>query len=1373
MKKFTLIFAAILFVVLALNTAAMRGLMSWFNTPVTTKAEIAGKDGALTVTAPNTIVNKYAVLAVDAPVGATLIAVNNPGGSAGLDPATLTAGDLLLVIQMAGASINNSDSPSYGQVTDFKNAGHHEFVTVNAVINGNMIVINPPCSGLRFAYTAAGKAQVIRVPQYTSLTIDSGGSLTAPAWNGRIGGIVAVHVQNNAIINGAIDVSSLGFRGGALSPAGGGGFRNDYVTLQQDFGAEKGEGIAGYQMEYDIFGGRYGRGAAANAGGGGTSHNSGGGGGANGNNGNAYTGQGIMDPNPSYLAAWALDPSYIANGNALTNSSGGGRGGYSYSVNEQNAMTTAPGDASWGGDFRRQVGGLGGHPLNQDTSGRIFFGGGGGAGAQNNDAGGGGGAGGGLIYIIADSVSGSGQLRANGANGGNTRNENRDGAGGAGAGGTIVVAAKTLSGISGIADGGNGGNQSTPFQTTFPNEAEGPGGGGGGGFIAYSGGSMTTSVKGGVNGTTLATSQTEFLPNGATRGASGTTSNATINVPFCSTYADLSITKTNNTTTIVPGAPTTYTIVAQNNGPNAVFSIPVIDTPPPIFSNISWTCTASSGSRCLISMGTGAINTKVDLLVGGTATFQLTATADPSATGTVTNTARIIIPDGAVDTNPNNNTASDTDTFTPQADLSILKTADSATVLPGSQITYRIAATNNGPSAVTGANVRDMLPITLSNASWTCTATAGSSCVPSNGTGNINSTVNLLVGGVANFTLTATLASDATGTLTNTATITPPSGVSDPNNANNTSTVNTPITSRSDLQIVKTASQNPIPAGSELTYSLVVTNLGPAPATNVKVTDALNSDLVFISATATQGSCTGTTNITCNLGTLGASPPANQATVTIRVRIPANFDVGPLPNTAVVESTTQDPNPGNNTSMTTVNVTPPPGANFNPADIKVTNTTTDVCIDGSTTINVEIDLTNSGNGIQKDNPGPELLGNFPVELSGITASCSSTSGSCRISSSQIEWNGQIDPGQTVKIFYSARVRQSIEVGARFCTNYRVNYDTNSDEINDAVTTFTSCLRANCTPPPCSGPDCPDDTIGTPYPLGPNSLASDQRPGSILIFPYFSSDATAPMAQNTRISISNTDKFRPAYMHMFFVDGSTCTIADSFLCLTPDQTISFLASDFDPGISGYLIVVAVDSEGCPTNFNKLIGDEYIKLATGHFASLGATAVPAIDPPSCNPALGQATINFNGIEYSQLGRSLIMDNVSSPLDGNSTLLVLDSIGGNLLDGSTTLGVIFGLAYDDKEIGHSFSLNPGVCQLRQIFTGTNPRLSPRLTEIIPSGHSGWFRLTLQQDRVMVGVMLNTTPNPNGYNGGHNLHIQTLGNTSLTIPLLSPPCQ
>ena len=121
------------------------------------------------------------------------------------------------------------------------------------------------------------------------------------------------------------------------------------------------------------------------------------------------------------------------------------------------------------------------------------------------------------------------------------------------------------------------------------------------------------------------------------------------------------------------------------------------------------------------------------------------------------------------------------------ADLSITKTDANATVRPNENIAYTITVTNNGPQAVIGATVTDVLPSALTNASWVCAAGGGAGCAAS-GSGNINDTVNLPVGGSVAYTLSAKVDLGARGTVVNTATVTLPGGVSDPLLSNNTST---------------------------------------------------------------------------------------------------------------------------------------------------------------------------------------------------------------------------------------------------------------------------------------------------------------------------------------------------------------------------------------------------------------------------------------------------------------------------------------------------------------------------------------------------------------------------------------------------------
>ncbi|MDB4534368.1 PKD domain-containing protein [Vicingaceae bacterium] len=496
-----------------------------------------GKDGSKTVTGTE-VVNAYTELGWNTGAGSTGISVVSSNLSSNFSN-NLGAGDLLMIIQVQGAQIINSNplnSSDWGQVEYYQRTGNYEFVQVKNVPNSTNINLDCPLQkdySSNFSGSLVYKTMVIRVPRYTDLTINSGGKVTADIWNGSTGGIVAIEVDGITTINsgGSIDVSEIGFRGGQPeSNSFGGGSR--FADNNSGEGAEKGEGIAGDQVYYSAsLAGRYCKGAPANAGGGGTSVSAGGGGGGNaGNTSNWQNGVGI--PDPTFNAAWISESPSIA----MINASGGGRGGYTHSSTNEDALEfgMGPGNTDWDGDWRRNNGGLGGRPLDYST-GKIFMGGAGGAGDGNQVpvTAGAGGNGAGIIFISSyGDISGSGSILANGQDGFNAGTTapapfntvtGTDGAGGAGAGGTVIIKSTgTVSSISINANGGNGGDQilkAGAFASV--SEAEGPGGGGGGGYIAISSGTPTRNTNGGTNGTTDSPHLTEFPPNGATSGGIG------------------------------------------------------------------------------------------------------------------------------------------------------------------------------------------------------------------------------------------------------------------------------------------------------------------------------------------------------------------------------------------------------------------------------------------------------------------------------------------------------------------------------------------------------------------------------------------------------------------------------------------------------------------------------------------------------------------------------------------------------------------------------------------------------------------------------------------------------------------------------------
>ena len=500
-----------------------------------------GKDGSLTVSTANRIVNEYAVLTANANVGNTSITVDNNGlNSNSRFAGALSQGDLIMIVQVQGANIfgntfvdvngvtfGSPKDSSWGEILNYNNCGNYELAEVFGVSGSNNIQLN--CA-LQFNYTAAGKVQIVRMPRYTALTVNNAASIVCDAWNGSKGGIVAIEVDGTTTINGSIAATGRGFRGGAVDNQSSFG-SNDVASTSALYGGEKGEGIMGYQDDYNVAGGRYCKGAPANGGGGGNMHNGGGGGGANGGDPLAW----IAVGNPSTATAnWANAWNLEWPGLATATSSGGGKGGYTASTNNQNALTIGPNVGSWGGDSRNKQGGYGGRPLNYTTN-KIFFGGGGGAGDGNDNYTGAGGAAGGIIFMNCyGAISGTGSIISNGNNGVNAFGNapfngiaGKDGAGGGGAGGTIFIkTTSTIAGVSLNANGGEGGDQlltrGNPTITIV--QAQGPGGGGSGGYINTTVAAGST-ANGGIHGTTDSPSLSEFPPNGATTGGSGTITN--------------------------------------------------------------------------------------------------------------------------------------------------------------------------------------------------------------------------------------------------------------------------------------------------------------------------------------------------------------------------------------------------------------------------------------------------------------------------------------------------------------------------------------------------------------------------------------------------------------------------------------------------------------------------------------------------------------------------------------------------------------------------------------------------------------------------------------------------------------------------------
>ena len=665
------------------------------------------------------VLNSYFPGTADASAGATSISLGASAGAA----QSITAGDLLLVIQMQDASIDTSNNNTYGGndgtgtgYTSIAQAGRYEYVRATNSVStagGTLTFVGEGGGGLVYSYqyTAASNSnfwrkqsfQVVRVPQYVDATIS--GTVTATAWDGSRGGIVAIDVAGRLTFSGGtISASGLGFRGGgARSLSGGsGGASTDYRQAStNNYHAAKGEGIAGTPRYVNNNGslldngvegyprGSVARGAPGNAGGGGS------------------------DGNPA-----ANDQN--SGGAGGGNGGSGGRGGHAW--------------CSAGPPNCAQSGGLSGRNVSESGVDRIVMGGGGGAATTNNATGSpgsgfasSGAAGGGIVMIRAGEIAGTGTINANGADANST--VLNDGSGGGGAGGSVLLAAvRSVSGasLSINANGGNGGSN------TGTGVAHGPGGGGGGGFIVRTSNvAASASVSGGVAGTTQG-GGVQGASYGATNGSGGTSTLISgASIPGLSSGGECTPTITKNfaTSPITPGAPSQMSITVLNNNPTtAMTALGFTDSYP---SGLINTSTPSPANSCAPNGTlTAAAGGNSFALSGGTVGANATCTYSVNTTVNSSGDKTNSIAAGGISWNFGSNSHSSltavSATISVAPPLTIVKSSQAyldpqngttnPKMIPGGFVAYTVTVANPGGITVTSDSIVivDATPANLS-----------------------------------------------------------------------------------------------------------------------------------------------------------------------------------------------------------------------------------------------------------------------------------------------------------------------------------------------------------------------------------------------------------------------------------------------------------------------------------------------------------------------------------------------------------------------------------------------------------------------------------------------------------------------------------
>ncbi|SHH08264.1 beta strand repeat-containing protein, partial [Pedobacter caeni] len=438
--------------------------------------------------------------------------------------------------------------------------------------------------------------------------------------------------------------------------------------------------------------------------------------------------------------------------------------------------------------------------------------------------------------------------------------------------------------------------------------------------------------------------------------------------------------------TVNIGDPISYTIVIRNGGAGNITNADITDPVPNDIAVSNWVVTKTGGATITgaVSGTNNNILTKADIPADGdpntAITINVTGTVKTTAGATFTNTVTV--------TANGVRTSSVVTAVNQSTDIKVEKTGPQA-VTSGSAIAYTIKVSNQGPINVSGLTVNDNIPAEIGQISWSAQAFGTASLTGATaGSSNAVVTQGNVPVGTANYILITVNgvvnANTPSGSISNVASVTMPAGIADFNLANNTSTVNTQISSVSGLSISKSGPQTGV-SGSAITYTIKVKNSGPSNASQAQIKDVVPAGIKAVSWTASSAGAaqvnsgaTGTGN-TVNVSANIPAGAANEINIIINGTIDPGFS-GQLLNNATV--TPSEPgNPPVTSADVTTTVTNKSGVRI----VKSGPTS----VEAGKTVSYTLELNNAGPGNAMN---VDVTDAVPAQLTGVNWNATANSG---------------------------------------------------------------------------------------------------------------------------------------------------------------------------------------------------------------------------------------------------------------------------------------------------------------------------------------------------------------------------------------------